>query len=173
MYNYSDLWNEVLDKLELEFEYDIFNEVFKPCSFCMYKNNLIYILTPTDFIKSKINRLYIHRVNDILAKLVKDEVIKAKFIIENEVPRENTISTPEPDLDKKYRNNLNANYNFDNYVVGQSNMFAFRMAMKIADQPGEVANPFYIFGSVGLGKTHLMQAIGNYILDNDVKKKIL
>ncbi len=52
-------------------------------------------------------------------------------------------------------------------------MFAFRLAMKIADQPGMVANPFYIFGSVGLGKTHLMQSIGNYILDIDINKKVV
>ena len=52
-------------------------------------------------------------------------------------------------------------------------MYAFRMAMKVADQPGAVANPFYLFGDVGLGKTHLMQAIGNYILDNDITKRIL
>lgn len=52
-------------------------------------------------------------------------------------------------------------------------MFAFRLAMKIADQPGVVANPFYIFGSVGLGKTHLMQAVGNYILDTDINKQVL
>ena len=52
-------------------------------------------------------------------------------------------------------------------------MFAFRMSMKVADQPGVVANPLYIFGDVGLGKTHLTQAIGNYILDNDPSKRVL
>lgn len=173
MYNYSDLWNSVFDKLELEFDTDTFNEVFKPCSFHEFRNGHIVILTPTDYIKTKLNKLYIHRVNDVIAKLVKDEVVKVKFITKNEIKVENSITNPEPNLPTKYRNNLNANYNFNNYVVGQSNMFAFRMAMKIADQPGEVANPFYIFGSVGLGKTHLMQAIGNYILDNDVNKKVL
>ena len=52
-------------------------------------------------------------------------------------------------------------------------MFAFRMSMKVADQPGVVANPLYIFGDVGLGKTHLTQAIGNYIRDNDPSKRVL
>ena len=64
-----------------------------------------------------------------------------------------------------------ATLNFDNFVVGKSNRFAFQMALKVADQPGSVANPFYIFGDVGLGKTHLMQSIGNYILDNDINQK--
>jgi chromosomal replication initiator protein len=74
----------------------------------------------------------------------------------------------------KYRpGNLNATYTFDNFVVGKSNMFAFRMAMKVADQPGAVANPLYIFGDVGLGKTHLMQGIGNYILDQNINQKVM
>ena len=173
MQNYSDLWNEVLDKLELEFDNDTFNEVFSPCSFHEFKNGSIIVATPNEYVKTKLNRLYIHRVNDIVSRLVNDEVVRIKFVAKNEIKEEERVNTPEPNLPNKYRNNLNANYNFDNYVVGQSNMFAFRMAMKIADQPGEVANPFYIFGSVGLGKTHLMEAIGNYILDNDANKKVL
>ena len=173
MKNYSDLWNEVLDKLEIEFDNDTFNEVFRPCSFHEFKNGSIVILTPTEYIKTKLNKLYIHRVNEIVSRLSLDEIVRVKFITKNEIKIENSISIPEQNLTTKYRNNLNANYNFNNYVVGQSNMFAFRMAMKIADQPGEVANPFYIFGSVGLGKTHLMEAIGNYILDNDATKRVL
>ena len=173
MYNYSDLWNDILDKLELEFDIDTFNEVFKPCVAYELRNGYIVVITPDVYLKTKLNKLYIHRVNDIISTIVKDELIKVKFITKSEIKVENSINQPEPNLINKYRNNLNANYNFNNYVVGQSNMFAFRMAMKVADQPGEVANPFYIFGSVGLGKTHLMEAIGNYILDNDVNKRVL
>ncbi len=85
----------------------------------------------------------------------------------------NTKIDPIVEVTNVYRNNLRTNYSFNNFVVGASNMLAFRLAMKIADQPGMVANPFYIFGSVGLGKTHLMQAIGNYILDIDITKNVL
>ena len=173
MQDYSAIWNQVLDKLEFEFDNEIYNEVFKPCVVHEFRNGYIVIITPTDYIKTKLNKLYIHRINDIISTLVKDEIIRVKFITKNEIKVENIITNPEPNLKTKYRNNLNANYNFNNFVVGQSNMFAFRMAMKVADQPGIVANPFYIFGSVGLGKTHLMEAIGNYILDNDVNKRVL
>ena len=173
MQKYSNYWNQVLDQLEFEFDNEIFSEVFKPCVVHEYKNGYIVVLTPTDYIKTKLNRLYIHRVNEIMSQLITDEIVRVKFITKNEIQEVVTITKPEPNLKNKYRNNLNANYNFNNFVVGQSNMFAFRMAMKVADQPGEVANPFYIFGSVGLGKTHLMEAIGNYILDNNVTKRVL
>ena len=173
MQKYSDLWNQILDKLEFEFDNDTFNEVFRPCVVHEFKNGYIVILTPNDYLKTRLNKLYIHKINQIISNLVKDETIRVKFITKNEIKEEIVITKPEPNLNTKYRNNLNANYNFNNFVVGQSNMFAFRMAMKVADQPGIVANPFYIFGSVGLGKTHLMEAIGNYILDNDVNKRVL
>ena len=173
MQDYSNFWNQVLDKLEFEFDSDTFNEVFRPCTVHEFKNGYIWVIVPNEFIKTKVNKLYIHKVNDIISRLKNDEVVKVKFITKDEIKEEIKINKPEPNLINKYRNNLNANYNFNNFVVGQSNMFAFRMAMKVADQPGEVANPFYIFGSVGLGKTHLMEAIGNYILDNDINKKVL
>ena len=173
MTDYSKIWEQVLDKLELEFDNDTFGEIFKPCTFYEFKNGYIVIIAPSEFIKNKLNKLYIHLVNNIISHLITDELVKVKIITKNEIKDPIEINKPEPNLINKYRNNLNANYNFNNFVVGQSNMFAFRMAMKVADQPGVVANPFYIFGSVGLGKTHLMEAIGNYILDNDVNKQVL
>ena len=173
MKDYSKIWNQVLDTLEIELESDTFTEIFKPCSYHEFKNGYIVVLTPSEYIKNRLNKLYIHLVNDIISHLITEELVKIKFILKSEITEEIKINKPEPNLINKYRNNLNANYNFNNFVVGQSNMFAFRMAMKVADQPGVVANPFYIFGSVGLGKTHLMEAIGNYILDNDVNKRVL
>ena len=173
MQDYSKIWNQVLDKLEFEFDSEIFNEVFSPCTVHEFRSGSIYIITPNEYIKTRLNKLYIYRVNEIVSQLITDEIVRVKFITKDEIKIEPKINTPEPNLINKYRNNLNANYNFNNFVVGQSNMFAFRMAMKVADQPGIVANPFYIFGSVGLGKTHLMEAIGNYILDTDASKRVL
>lgn len=173
MDNYIEVWNAVLDKLEANFDSDTFTDVFKPCRPYEFKNGYIYLIVPNEYLRTKLNKIYIKRINEILLELIPDQTVQVKFILETEIKPEVSLNRPEPNLKNKYRNNLNANYNFNNYVVGQSNMFAFRMAMKVADQPGEVANPFYIFGSVGLGKTHLMEAIGNYILDNDVNKHVL
>jgi len=170
--NYEELWNKILDEIERVFDAETFNDVFKSCEPYQIKNNYLEIIAPTQYIKNKLNKLYIDKINSILLDINNGELIKAKILLRDEIKKEITITTPE-NLTNKYRKNLNANYNFNNFVVGQSNMFAFRMAMKIADQPGVVGNPFYIFGNVGLGKTHLMESIGNYILDNDIHKNIL
>ena len=66
-------------------------------------------------------------------------------------------------------NNLNPNYTFDNFIVGKCNRFAHNVAKAVADNPGKSYNPLFIFGNGGLGKTHLIQAIGNKILQNNPK----
>jgi chromosomal replication initiator protein len=84
------------------------------------------------------------------------------------------VNTPDDTLVDRYiQGNINTSYTFDSFVVGNSNRLAYTSAIKVADQPGIVANPLYIFGDVGLGKTHLMQCVGNYILEGDMNKRVL
>ena len=70
------------------------------------------------------------------------------------------------------RTTLNKRYNFENFIVGPSNSFAYAASLAVAEQPSEAYNPLFIYGSVGLGKTHLMNAIGNYITDADPTKNV-
>ena len=70
MQKYSNFWNQVLDKLEFEFDNDTFNEVFRPCVVHEFKNGYIVVITPNDYIKTRLNKLYIHRINDIEDKWV-------------------------------------------------------------------------------------------------------
>lgn len=174
MDNYDILWQTILSELEQTYDEDTFSEVFEPLqTIHQILNNVIYILVPNEFIKNRIQRLYLSKIQD-LAQIHSGETLRFKFLLESELEPEYDLVSPDLDLESRYRlGNLNGSFRFDNFVVGKSNMFAFRMAMKVADQPGVVANPLYIFGDVGLGKTHLTQAIGNYILDNDPHAKVL
>ncbi len=174
MNTYEELWQQILHDLELTLAEDTYQELFEPIrSIHKYANGHIYMIAPNDFIKNRISRLFLTKIN-ALANQYHDQTVRFKFVTESEMIPEETLVGVEHNLNLKYRpGDLNATYTFGNFVVGKSNMFAFRMSMKVADQPGAVANPLYIFGDVGLGKTHLMQAIGNYILDEDVNKKVL
>jgi len=174
MNTYDLLWQKILAELEIIFNEETYAELFEPLkSTHKYANDHVYVLVQSEFIKNRINRMYLTKINDLATKFNKSP-IRFKFVTQSELLPEETLVSPERNLNLKYRpGNLNATYTFDSFVVGKSNMFAFRMAMKVADQPGAVANPLYIFGDVGLGKTHLMQAIGNYILDQDINQKVL
>jgi len=170
---YNSVWNSVLEELEVVYSEDTFQEVFEPLeSIARVDKNLIYIVVSNEFVKNRIQRLYLSTIERI-AKKYHEKPLRFLFVLEDELYK----IDKQPDDNNPVLNyrtgNLNGSFRFDNFVVGKSNMFAFRMSMKVADQPGVVANPLYIFGDVGLGKTHLTQAIGNYILDNDPSKRVL
>lgn len=169
---YQDLWDKTLVVLEKTYSDEIFQDIFYPSrEVVKFANGSIYVLVPNLYVKAKINKIYISKINEILKKLTK-ETLKFKFIVSEDI--EDIQPSPTVEADERLaENNLNEHYNFESFVVGESNMFAYRFAMNVADQPGMIANPLYIFGGVGLGKTHLMQAIGNYILDKDIQSKIL
>ncbi len=172
MINYQNLWSRTLEILGKKYSEDTFNEVFGESKKVLkFLNGSIYVQVPSTYIQTKLQTVYKFAINDALKSLT-NEQIKFKFILEDE-EKEAETKIIKKDPVRYFENNLNELYNFESFVVGESNMFGYRMAMKVAEQPGEIANPLYIFGGVGLGKTHLMQAIGNYILDKDIKNKIL
>ena len=180
MEKYTKIWDEIKQELENDLDEFVFTEIFEPVK-TVFKvsNNYIYIIAPNDFIKKRIEMLYLKKMDDLLDDML-SEKHKFRVLTEEQASKELqdqkdfSITAPEPELTNKYlQGNMNASYTFDSFVVGNSNRLAYTSAMKVADQPGVVANPLYVFGDVGLGKTHLMQCVGNYILEGDMNKRVL
>lgn len=173
MQQINDIWSQVLSELEREVDHDTYQELFKDLDkIYKYENGILYVVCPFSFNKSRIEKFFKGKIDDLLNKISFDKKIILKLYTQDDINAEvekikesNTIGIKPGDL--------NATYTFNNFVVGDSNRFAFRAALKVACQPGMVANPLYIFGGVGLGKTHLMQAIGNQIVEDDVNKNVL
>ena len=164
---YQDLWNKTRDKLAASLAEETFDETFSNVKKVLKnENGIIYVLTPSLYIKTRINNLYARKIGEIVSKLT-DLRVKFKFVCEGE------IKVEKPKHIKFNKNNLKNNFTFDSLVVGESNRLSYSTGLKVAEQPGVFVNPLYIFGGVGLGKTHLMHAIGNQIIENDLNNNVL
>lgn len=179
MDKYNAIWQEIKQTLEEDLDELVFTEIFDPVNTVFkVQNNYIYLVTPNEFIKKRIEMLYLNKLNRLLESQL-DERHKFRIMTEEQASSELSDQkdfslTEEKNTENRYlQGNINTSYTFDSFVVGNSNRLAYTSAIKVADQPGIVANPLYIFGDVGLGKTHLMQCVGNYILEGDMNKRVI
>ncbi len=171
------LWNKTLDVFKQQISEDDYNELFSEATDVLKEENgYIYVIVPLQFNKFRIETFYNDALNEIL-KTFTPEHKKFKFITkeeaekEKEKRKENPLVTPSSS--PQHSRVLSPIYTFKNFEVGESNRAAFLYAMKVAETPQKLYNPLYIFGDVGLGKTHLMTAIGHYILDNNIETNIV
>ena len=173
---YIQLWTKTKYFLEQGVAEKTFHEYFEPVDeMVKFENNTIFMKVPNNFVKNRIDKLFLNKINDYVRNL-SDENLRFKFITEEEIYQTSIVMEANKvtqDIERVRTGNLNQTYTFNNFVTGKNNRLASTIAMQVADQPGMFANPLYIFGSVGIGKTHLMQSIGNYILDNDHTKNVL
>ena len=169
-------WDEILRTVKEEYEIsDIaFDTFLKPLSIYSIENMKLYILVPSE----QIGVNYISKRYTLPIKVAVAEITGIEYDIEFILPEQTRTlksfrsKSPEfiPTTDKT---NLNPNYTFDTFVVGENNKFAHAASLAVAECPGQVYNPLYIYGGPGLGKTHLMQSIGHFILKQQPDKKIL
>lgn len=176
MDNYQKLWNDILKVLNDELGDNTFKEIFKDCTdIHKFENNYLYIIVPTPLIKFRIDQFYVRKIRDI-AKNTFDSNIGFKFITKKDAEEDKPKESAKMIVDGDFKNlgrNLSTLYRFENFVVGESNRYAYITASKVAENGPLVCNPLYIFGDVGLGKTHLMTSIGNYILDNNINANVV
>ena len=173
----EDLFKIFLSNIETCMMPDAYNLWFSKLKPISLSETTLKILVPMGIHKKILSTNYKDLVDETLEQVSgkKYEVIyltESDLSEEDDIVTNDTNSIGEEDISDKWNTNLNPNYTFDNYIVGESNKLAYISAKSVAENPGTIHNPFFIYGKSGIGKTHLMQAIGNYIVAN-TKLKVL
>ena len=180
--NVEILWQNVLKEINDELSSLAFDTWFDQVRLIELKDGVAIIEVPMSIHKKHLSDNYAELIKESLNK-VTGTYFELKFYLPDEVIREKEKNKEkekekEKNIDVsantarnyKEKSNLNAKYNFENFIVGNSNKFAQAAALSVAENPGKMYNPLFIYGNSGLGKTHLMHAIGNYIVENSSKR---
>ena len=168
----DEFWNTFLDNLNNKLNPISFNSWFKDSKLVSYDNNNIVISVSSKYIKDYIKDYYEDLLEEV-SETVTGNTCTIEVITPDEIKieKEEVIIEEAPVLPryKENNSNLNPQYTFANFVVGDSNRFPQTVALQVAERPGQLYNPLFIYGKSGLGKTHLMHAIGNFIQETSNK----
>ena len=177
--NTDIVWSNLLNELKDELSSLAYNTWFNDTKLHKLDNGIAYIVVPMPIHKRHLNDFYGEIIINKLNKLTNSNY-ELKFYLQEELEEEekpsiidNNVSNNNDSFIKEnenVNNNLVKKYTFENFVVGNSNKFASTAALSVAENPGKIYNPFFLYGNSGLGKTHLMHAIGNYIVENSNKR---
>ena len=178
-------WNDILAALKTEYGLsDIsFNSWLKPLIPFSFEDNTLTVIfqpeeesEPDQMAISYITKKYSKFLSVIICEMFElEEEIGLNFVSPSEVSQDDEVyhEAFEPKSSNYAASNLNSKYTFHTFVVGGNNKFARQASLAVAESPGEAYNPLYIYGGPGLGKTHLLHSIGNFILNESPNKKVL
>ena len=176
--NFDSIWTNFLTDVKDELSNLAYNTWFEETKLLKIENQKAYIIVPMPIHKKHLSENYTDLITEKLNKLAGADcelVFLLNEEIEEMVPKkeekeniEKTSNTNE--YMESVNSNLKPQYTFDNFVVGNSNKFAHAAALSVAENPGKMYNPLFLYGESGLGKTHLMHAIGNYITKTTNKR---
>lgn len=174
MQEINNLWNIVLEKLELSVSNVSFVMWFNPLKIVDFSsNNVLYLCAKSIFAKNQILKNYFDKlksaVDEVFGENVEIEIFDPSE--EKEYISKNKPKSVSKEIDSS-KNPFNTKYTFNNFVVGKCNQTAYAAAKAVAENPGKSFNPLFIYGGVGLGKTHLLHAIGNFIRESKPNLKI-
>jgi chromosomal replication initiator protein len=187
----ESLWDRCLNSLESEFPSQQFNTWIRPLQAEQSEGKLV-LLAPNRFVLDWIVERFLIRINELVAQFSEDNPPSVSLEIgskRSEAPAaaqsqtnaqsQQTAAQPAKAAvfigtdTKTYQSNLNVNFTFDNFVEGKSNQLAKAACLQVAGNPAVAYNPLFLYGGVGLGKTHLMHAIGNQIIANKANARVL
>ncbi len=166
------IWEDILTQIKPNISQQIFDTWLKPTALLSVKEREIKVSVPNQFFGEWIKEHYHQMMKEALEKEFSQEDMTIQYMVQevkeqrNFVREENKPNKSNNRKEKK-KGSLNPRYNFDSFVVGSSNQFAHAASRKVAENPGVTYNPLFLYGGVGLGKTHLLSAIGNYLSSNN------
>ncbi len=174
------MWVEVLERLRKTINYQSFQTWLKPVKLIEENPDKIALWVPNLFFKSWLEEHYKGKIKEIAKELFQKD-IEVEFLLQPKEPVSPTASTQvfrprvPQETARPYTQpqELNPKYNFSSFVIGPNNRFAHAASLAVAESPARAYNPLFIYGGVGLGKTHLMQAIGRYIKEKRPSAKLL
>ena len=154
--------------------------ILKDAKLYSYDNSIVKIVIPSnELLLQNIKNNYADIIEDAMNEAT-DDICEIEYIFDKDIKKEinsniiekkEVVNIENDDIKNyKYNSNFNPNYTFDTFIVGDSNKLAYETALTVAKNPGKLYNPYFLYAKSGLGKTHLMHAIGNYIVQNSDKK---
>jgi chromosomal replication initiator protein len=177
--NIGDLWSQALKEIEKKTSKPSFETWLKSTKANSLQKDTIIIEAPNEFARDWLENRYTDLISDTLNELTGSK-LNIKFIIPQNQIEDDFEFKPQPkpkindsDFVENPQSMLNSKYVFDTFVIGAGNRFAHAASLAVAEAPAKAYNPLFIYGGVGLGKTHLMHAIGHYVLEHNPKAKVV
>jgi ATPase involved in DNA replication initiation len=174
-------WEKVLAQLRGEVSEQVFETWLRPLRFVAREGQILFVATPHKFFKEWIEENHLARIEELARKELAEEVtVEIMVGSEEEDPLSpipvlsRLLQLPEETASRTRTvfGPLNNRYTFDRFVVGTGNQFAHAASVAVANEPGNSYNPLFVYGGVGLGKTHLLHAIGNAALEKSPRLKV-
>ena len=169
-------WQEILQRVKEDCELlDVsYNMWLKPLQVHKYENGILYILVSLEEIAINIiNKKYSFPIKSAVAEITGISC-EIKFIQKKDVEAmEKEVSSYDNNPSSVFETNLNKEYTFDTFVVGSNNQFAYAASLAVAESPGTIYNPLFLYSGVGLGKTHLMHSIAHFIMKTNPSMRVL
>ena len=173
----SNLWNLCLQYLEDELTQTQFNTWIRPLH-AVQTGDSLQLLAPNQFVLDQVKTNFLDNIQQSLQELSEASPPSLKLQVGsvNQAPADSKKPAPEVQPDKQsisHKSNINPDFTFDSFVEGKSNQLARAASVQVAENPGTAYNPLFIYGGVGLGKTHLMHAVGNMMMDKNPDARVI
>ncbi len=168
----EELWQQASERIEARVNKQTHDTWFKPLSIDSFQGKEITLVAPNRFFCDWIKEHYYEMLSDELERIAKTEGLRINIIVKDGQQAQNEHAPTEKAAKTRRGIQLNTRYTFNGFVVGSCNQFAHAAALAVAESPARAYNPLFLYGGVGLGKTHLLNAIGNFILEKRPGTKI-